>query len=264
MQQAASNVGLPKWPMCLITGPSISEEQAKQILFNTDAFFHNLSDNPHTNGSPKAAKFYDIIREECGGTLDCFSPKNPFSWWWQDSLVNTAYLRNDFVNSSFVGGPHGWCHPSGSIFHADNIGKWPSVEDVEYDLNVLLRAYPFLKMNVTLFSGENCEPDIFPLISFKVGDGKVQTLLLTAEEHLSLHADTTFPRVGKGGLTWLFGNRDFGVGVTDEFVKEFASTKLRSALAMYEAQAKAESDAYKSALSVSGMVSDLLKRKEGE
>ena len=91
-------------------------------------------------------------------------------------MIETNYVRNTWIGSSFVHGPHGWCHPDGQIDHIDNVGKWPSVEEIRDDWQMLATAFPFLILTATLMSGESCEDDTKPIVTMSVADGRVSLM----------------------------------------------------------------------------------------
>lgn len=175
--------GLPKWPQMLVTGVPVSEEQALEIIRRTDTFF--------TWGGGNNRAFNNMVHETLRMPVNdsyeqypgCEQFKSFDDYWaakekWREKwgLVDTEYVINSWISCSFVGGPHGWCHPDGTIGFSDNVGKWPSVEEVYNDWVILAKEFPFLDIGVTLMNGESCEDDISPVVSFVVKDGTVEVV----------------------------------------------------------------------------------------
>ena len=147
---------LIKWPQCVITGKKISIDQAREILSKTDSMFvYEYDGNRHKYN----AEIYKIIgrpqiyadnkpEDICGlyDTIDEFREKN--------GMLCLHYLYNSHISSCYILGTHGWCHPNGTIFFNDNIGKWPSWVEVHEDCKMLAHTFPFLDMKVFLFNQE--------------------------------------------------------------------------------------------------------------
>lgn len=180
---AAKSVGgLPKWPQMLVTGKSVTQEQAKEIIFRTDRFFTD----PYEYSGGNAHEFNRAYRTTAGlGRLTVNHTRADGSTFTLPdySLTNAVhedlgiliqeYVNNDWGSSAFVFGPHGWCHPDGTIKYFDNVGKWPSIDAVYNEWVAIARAFPFLDLHVTLMSGESCEDDTHPVINFRVVNGDV-------------------------------------------------------------------------------------------
>lgn len=167
---------LPKWPQMVVRGTPVTVEQAKEIIRRTDhSFTSYLSGNDHdTNraiakkiGMPEGA-FYDPITFR----LNCdWSALEAFRIAW--GAILTEYVTNDWVACTFVGGPHGWCHPDGTIFYRDNVGTHPSVDDLAGDWATILSEFPFLDLTATMMSGESCEEEAEPVCAITVREGRV-------------------------------------------------------------------------------------------
>jgi hypothetical protein len=169
-------LGLPKWPKHYVTGAPLSVEQSKEIIRRTDAFFlYNSGGNNHD--------YDNWVREQLGMQPDHLDRPVGFSWaqQWEKELqwrqkwgcVETSFVENWWLSSSFVGGPHGWCHPDGAIGFIDNVGKWPGVKDIFDDWKTLAAAFPFLDIGATLFDREECEEGLQKVVSIRVLGGMV-------------------------------------------------------------------------------------------
>lgn len=171
--------GLPKWPGVIVTGQSVTPEQAKEIIFRTDrsvAIPTEYMGNDHNFTALCIRNFgweplihlqnvyYEMCEEGRTGLRTLLETINPdvgsvwevFDLWRQEmNMISTEYATNDWLSSCYIGGPHGWCRPDGTINQqGDNWGKYPSVETVVQDWQNLVEAFPFLNVVVTLLDGE--------------------------------------------------------------------------------------------------------------
>ncbi len=195
-QEELLNKGLPKWPQMIVTGKSVTSDQALDIIFRTDSF---LTDCDEWSGG-NAKQFNNWYREisglnnfriENGGDSTDFKLLRPF--WdkrqqFLDSIgfISTNYVHNSWGSCAFIFGPHGWCHPDGTIQYSDNIGKYPSVEEVLEDWTKLAVAFPYLDLNVTLMSDESGEDHKIPVVNNRVING-IATL---EEPNLEVHSES--------------------------------------------------------------------------
>ena len=170
------NVSLPKWPKCVVTGTSITKEQALEIIRRTDCYVDSRwsNDKKFDDKFKKMFNTPDVELDNFDKMKEYHAAQEDFRNQW--GYISLNYLCNDYICSSFVQGANGWCHPDGVIDYHFNIGKWPEVEEVSEDLNQLIEAFPFLELEVTLFDDEYCENDTNPLVSFLVREGKVELI----------------------------------------------------------------------------------------
>lgn len=168
--------GLPKWPQMIVRGTPVTVEQAKEIIRRTDRSFTGiLSGNDHATNRVIAKK----IGMPAGTFYDSRDRAPNYDWDAAEAFrtawgaICTEYVANDWIACSFIGGPHGWCHPDGTVFFSDNVGKYPGVEDVARDWAVILIEFPFLDLTATLMSGESCEDRVEPVCTITVRDGRV-------------------------------------------------------------------------------------------
>lgn len=184
-KEQAFDIGLPKWPQCIIKGDKITEEQALEIIRRTDSFFHGFAGNNHEFNN----KAYKIIKRPNIDDRDEYL----FEDYWDDvkewnnkwNLLDTHYLANHWISSSYIYGPHGWCHPNGIIEYHYNIGKYPEVEEVFNELCMYAKEFPFLNMTVTLMSDEECIDESEPLVSMKVVNGCVDFIDTLSKDELN-------------------------------------------------------------------------------
>lgn len=175
-----ANGNLPKWPQMLVTGKQVTVEQAKEIIFRTDDFLTDAS----TYSGGNARNFNAAYRKRAGLELLQFERTardghtyTDIDWDKQHeiqerlNIIRTNYVENRWASCSYIGGPHGWCSPAGVISYSDNVGKWPSIEEIVEDWSTIAQAFPYLDLHVTLMSGESCEDDIEAVINIRVVDG---------------------------------------------------------------------------------------------
>lgn len=176
---------LPKWPQMIVRGKPVTVDQAKEIIRRTDrSFTSHLSGNDHKTirkialklGMPPGSftAFDELYDRAADSKIDwgvAWKQARDFRELW--GALPTEYVYNNWVSSSFVHGPYGWCHPDGTIEYHYNVGKWPSVESVAKDWDTIATAFPFLDLTVTLLSGENCEDGTEPVVTLKIKDGNV-------------------------------------------------------------------------------------------
>lgn len=161
---------LPKWPQMFVSGDPVSIEQAKEIIRRTDRFFQC----PKYSGNNRAYsnRVMEALKFPKGDESDILFDKED-QWRQNWNYINTEYVFNDWIACSFIGGPHGWCNPDGKIYFSDNVGKWPSVQDIHKDWVVLAREFPFVRAGITLMDRESCEENKNPVVSMLVEKGKV-------------------------------------------------------------------------------------------
>lgn len=161
-----ADIALPKWPMMATTGKRVTEDQAAEIivrccghLFSNDkAWLRQLAEHAG-------------VRE-----FNSYGEPEAFDWLRDYRPLALQYLCLDNrVAAAYVGGPHGWINWDGRVGESGhNIGKWPSVEEVQEEWRTIAEAFPFLDLRCQLFSGESCEDGIEPLVEFVVKDGRVR------------------------------------------------------------------------------------------
>lgn len=165
-----NDISLPKWPQMLVSGKAVTVEQAKEIIFRTDCFLTDI--NEHSGGNNKEFnKWY----RDASGISEILSLDWDKRRGIQEDLgyLGVESASNDWASCCFVFGPHGWCHPDGTIMYYDNIGKWPTVPGVLEDWKKVAEAFPFLDLHITLMSGEGSDDDTIPLVNLRVVGGTV-------------------------------------------------------------------------------------------
>jgi hypothetical protein len=181
-----SERGLPKWPQMLTSGMPVSIDQAREIIRRTDGFFRRgCGGNDHAFNQDLARRLRmpeDLAEPPPSWTWDdYFGKRDRWREFW--GFIDTEYVSNNWISSAYILGPHGWCWPDGRISYEDNVGKWPSVDDVARDWAEIAQAFPFLDLAATLMSGEHCQDGIVPVATIVVRDGGATALDGSLEHH---------------------------------------------------------------------------------
>jgi len=263
-KKEAFALGLPKWPQFYVTGESVTEEQAVDIICRCDYYLTEfLSSYSGGNdriwnkylrdvmGSTPINDLYEKVNRAAIGICSDQTEEletNRFAtlgeiWNIQGRISKATkqlpleYLYTNQISSSFIFGEHGWCWLDGRIFHEDNIGKWPSVSEVYGELHRIAKAFPYLKMTGTLYSGESCEDDTKPIITFVVRDGKVAMTMEHDEYHFAPKATASFEERFNDGNALMDGqirDYEFGRKIGDVYrphvEKEIAKLKAKGLL----------------------------------
>ena len=165
--------GLPKWPGLLVSGKKITPEQAAEVIIRTDS---TIPDFTYASNDR-------IFERELSKLFGIPENADDISQWHKLQelrerlgILSLSYLHNSQIISSWIGGPHGWCRWSGSIFANNyNIGKWPSISEVEEDWITIAEAFPFLDLRCQLLDNEICEGNGTAMVEFIVQNGTVIT-----------------------------------------------------------------------------------------
>lgn len=157
---------LTKWPLLLVAGEPVTEQQANEILIRTDSWSIMTNDREWQRS---VWKLVGIDTDEFGRP----------DWRVVQALqadlgvLDLSYLDNSRIASSWIGGPRGWCDWDGTIGTSNyNIGKWPTVEEVHADWQAIAEAFPFLDLRAQLVpdEGEAC----VPAVEWQVRDGHAE------------------------------------------------------------------------------------------
>lgn len=251
--------GLPKWPQHLVCGRDISVDQAKEVILCTDSFFLQgyggnnraweawAKETLGINGFPTEKlreeywKVYHEVKKVLGEEKCKEVPNYPWSLGQEceekyvlgaKAVYGLGYVYNSWVSSSYIGGPHGFANPSGKIYSSDNIGKWPSCQEVVRDWVRIAHRFPFLELVAILFDKEYSEEGRSPVYALQVKDGEV-TRIKDLQQALSLyeeyknssgHPTTSLDpmasfllRLNSGSDGWRSGEQ----GVPDQWIEEW-------------------------------------------
>lgn len=210
--------GLPKWPQMYTTGIPVTAEQAKEIIRRTDYFFSS----PFAGGNDRA---FDKKWHSRFGMPD----RDDYNAWSQMEAqyhklweyISTDYVNNSWISSSFIGGPHGWCSPTGAIGYTDNVGKHPGGDQVYEDWVKIAKAFPFLKIGVTLMDKEDCEEDKLPVISLAISNGEVT---VHDPQVVNVHEGHPIPKrwdMDQAMMNIAFDSRNREHGLSTEWLEDY-------------------------------------------
>lgn len=211
--------GLPKWPQMLVDGDPVTPEQAKEIILHTDTFLTDPGsyggNNRGWNQWAKEVLGYDWIEDKYD-LQDQFRHESGF--------LGAGYVHNNWASCSFIGGPHGWCHPNGVIRYRDNVGKWPSVGCVADDWSAIAARWPFLSLHVTLMNCESCEDEVErkPVVTMRVHAGKVSFFEGTLEHHADIAPQPVESMVANFAER-MSGGVSREQGLPDEWIKDLGN-----------------------------------------
>jgi hypothetical protein len=237
-EAAFSYPGLPKWPQMRVSGHSVTPEQASEIIRRTDTFFtgYGGGNDKHWNRFVKGIVkmplgLDDERRYEPGAKVDWQAEYAAEAAWKEAwGCIETEYVHNSWISCAFIGGPHGWCSPMGTIYYRDNVGKWPSAEDVEKDWRKLSTAFPFLDLEAVLMSGEGCEDNGEPVIGFIVKDGSVTPKL--PSEHRFGQGEYAWSNIGQSLEQQMMAlltmpSRSREAGIPEHMIRKWAADQAR-------------------------------------
>jgi hypothetical protein len=171
-----NTVSLPKWPQMRVWGRPVTQRQAQAIIARTDSFWSNQGRSGNNDlFENDLCRALSIPRLDYGAANADWQAMYEAWEQFQTKIgyISTEYVYNSWISCTFIGGPHGWCHPDGRIFYEDNVGKWPSAGDVMEDWVKLAEAFPFLELEAALMTGESCEDHTSVAVVFNVSKGAV-------------------------------------------------------------------------------------------
>lgn len=203
------DIGLPKWPQMKVTGKSVTPEQASEILRRTDRAMSGRWGNDRQFSRRvgsllrmppllvSTSDFFDSLKKFTPGTpayrdADFAGEADAQEWMRRWGYIETDYVCNRWVSSAFIYGPHGWCRPDGIVEFGYNVGKWPSVEEVMKDWEIIAESFLFLEIDVTLMSGEDGEEGTVPLVGFMIREGRVKIVDPATTVLHAFHEDHTY------------------------------------------------------------------------
>jgi hypothetical protein len=193
----AYNLSLPKWPQFKLTGASVTQQQAIDIIRRTDTFLRAGSlhggNNKTWEAWAKRELGFNLLSEPDNNKQELNDWQSDWNKYYEIcheinkrlGCVGTAYLHNNWASSAFIYGAHGWLHPSGHVYHGFNLGKWPTVAEVVNDLRLLLKAFPYLNLVGTLYDSEYCETPQ-PVVTLIARKGRVSASL-NHDQHHKVH-----------------------------------------------------------------------------
>ncbi|MGW4731774.1 hypothetical protein ACWEQC_21870 [Streptomyces shenzhenensis] len=140
---------LTKWPRLLVTGEPITPEQADEVLIRTaNPWLLQVNDRAW---NATVARVFDLDATEYGHA----TAESTRAAVERYGFLDLTLIYNSRIGSSWIGGPHGWCDWDGRIGCSNyNIGKWPDVEDVTEDWELIARTFPYLDLTAQLVTDE--------------------------------------------------------------------------------------------------------------
>lgn len=157
---------LGKWPRLLVAGQSVTCDQAGEILLRTNDWLSFTNDGQWLQEISELTGL-----PVCSGRMLDFGAVNAFQQRY--GVLRLSYLQNRQIASAHIAGPHGWCMWNGSIGCAIyNIGKYPTIEAVTRDWEMIATAFPFLDLQAQLVPDEGQAG--FPVVGWRVAGGKVE------------------------------------------------------------------------------------------
>jgi hypothetical protein len=156
MQTNISN----KWPHVIIRGPSVPTDKALEYIARTDYAFRVAG---RSGNDDDLARF---LQEALG-----------FGYMNDESVKALRYVRLEHLDSHwisccYIGGTHGPVHPDGTVAMQRNFGKWPSVEEVEADLELVALHFPWLSFDLHLWDNSEGQAIGKPDFAWKLECGK--------------------------------------------------------------------------------------------
>jgi len=203
---------LPKWPQMRVIGKPIDPIYAREIIRRTDSFFSWPSGNNKTwvNWVKNTLSIPNEPSGPYASDIWAQYTDRRDTWLANWGYVETNYVRNDWISSSFIFGPHGWCHPDGKIFYADNVGKWPESTSLIDEWTTIAKTFPGLHINIVFMNGENVEEHTEIIFGIFIRD---QEVLVHGADQAQLYWDA-------------FGKREFGGWANDRDISEVLSLRF--------------------------------------
>ena len=168
-------------PAMTVTGYPVTSEQACEIIRRTDRLFVEAIANDRTwllriAHAVRLPLFEEYVLDLKGEAYQRARQRwqvEHRQWLQAWGFLETELVHNDWIASRFLYGPHGWCHPDGTIGFQDCVGKGQIAEEVYDDWCRLAQAFPFLNVSVTLLRECLDEEFDLPQVSFRVRNGEV-------------------------------------------------------------------------------------------
>lgn len=177
-----------KWPMLIVKGNKVTEDQALDIIFRTNNYY--IYGNDRNFREQMLRHIYEDISGSKYQEVDKSKKVDHVTRHYYQStvvgaiehklnVINLEYLNNSRIDTPYIFGRHGWCDWNGNIQCANyNIGKWPQIEEVNDDLLKIAQAFPYLtfKMQLTSCESSEIEDNDFEITAeFEVSNGTVKS-----------------------------------------------------------------------------------------
>lgn len=150
MSTSSDSIGLGKWPRLLVAGEQITEQQANEVIVRTTGMYFLHCNDRWWNRQVAELVGLDLDPQHGMATFETVQAATE-----RYRTLSLEYLVNSRIMSSYIGGPHGWCNWDGAIGCSNyNIGKWPSVEEVNREWRTIAATFPFLTLEAQLVTDE--------------------------------------------------------------------------------------------------------------
>lgn len=155
-----------KWAPYLIYGPSVQVADALEFIRRTDRALI------HPDFACNARRFCNQLKTLINAPGD----NGRETWEWISRFekafgcVELEHFQSSWVASSWIGGPSGPVSPAGKVHKVANFGKWPSVSEIEADLDKL-REFTWLTMSVYVWDSSQEEAVGDPDFGWKLANG---------------------------------------------------------------------------------------------
>ena len=168
-----------KWPWMIVTGKSVTIEQAMDIIVRIDGNacpgdqIYNLHDQVKRDFISRsgADEISKIARYE-NRQSDIWRLNGEFLR--AIKYIELEYICTYNIFSSYIYGNHGFMSSTGKIAYANPIGKYPSMEEIMNEWKTVANEFPFLDLNVTISDqtyDENDQEVLVPCFNIRVIDG---------------------------------------------------------------------------------------------
>ena len=150
--------------IAVLSNQKLTQEQTLEIIRRTDQFFCEFYNGNNHEFNRKLYRLADVPADwdklkkdhSCNDMSISDILGKDFTEKWNRTVewrkkwgcLELSFLHNDWLSCSDISGPHGWISPNGEVGGYFSIGKYPSREDVEHDLNEIVKAFPFLEFTI--------------------------------------------------------------------------------------------------------------------
>jgi hypothetical protein len=173
---SSAHAYLGKWPLLVVAGEPVTREQAAEVIIRTTPDYLSSNDKAWGITVHKVFGLRDEMTFRRGD-----DPKESFAQLreiWEHNaqvrkdlgILDLEYLYNSRIISAYIGGPHGWVDWDGTVGTSTyNIGKWPEVNEVLSEWQLIAETFPYLTLTCQLRLEEGA---MDPVAQFEVAEGK--------------------------------------------------------------------------------------------
>lgn len=176
-------VDLRKWPRAVVTGQTISKEQAAEIIVRTELwslvplFKSDLATNNRqwlASVRQMLAKHQISLKEVSKYDFDHYVAAEKERQRMLSLLqhIPLGYIYNNKIGSTSCR-TAGWCNWNGQIYFNSALGKWCTLDELAEEWHVIAQTFPYLKLTCQLFN-ENPDDGDHLLAMLQVVNGDVE------------------------------------------------------------------------------------------